>query len=147
MRNGGKARSWSIRERGRRITIGPYAKFDLKAAQSKLREVRERQAKRQDPFAAAANKNKEATADTGVETFALATRTFVNKKLEDGVWRQSTYDQRSAVDLKKYVYSTPYANKPLKEMTARDILTIFKPTWKTTSTTAFRCASMLQGDV
>jgi integrase len=140
VRKNGKARSWSIRERGHRITIGPYAKFDLKAAQAKLREVRDRQAKGEDPFEA---NNHTAAADTDVETFASATRAFASKKLEDGKWRKSTYDQRQS-ELNKYIYGTAYANKPLKDMVARDILTIFKPTWKTTPETAFRCASMLQ---
>jgi integrase len=142
VRSGGNARSWSARERGRRISIGPYAKLDLKAAQAKLREIRDRQAKGEDPFTVA-NEVKTATPDIGGETYASATRAFVNKKLEDGVWIQSTYDQRQA-ELNKYIYSTAYANKPLKEITARDILAIFKPTWKTTAATALRCASMLQ---
>src|SRR5262245_30677210 len=51
VRNAGKARSWSFRHRGHRLTIGSASRVSLANAQAQVRRYRDRLAQGEDLFA------------------------------------------------------------------------------------------------
>jgi hypothetical protein len=120
VRNGGKARSWSFRHRGRRRTIGSAARISLKEARTQVRQFRDGLDRGEDPFAASPQEKG--------ETFRDAVGAFYAHKCQSREWGKDAQALGRSM-FNSYINDTPCADKPLKEIGVDELYRIFKPTW------------------
>jgi integrase len=129
--NGGKARSWSYRRRGKRKRIGSAFRIMLEQAQERVQE-----------FKAMLKAGKDLMAPVvkgAVWTFEDERKLYVEYKYKND-WKNEKTNKSA---LKKYVMDTAYAKEPLVNIGVRQLTAIFKPTWNTTPEFARRSAYMI----
>jgi integrase len=118
VRNGGKARSWSFRHRGRRKTIGSARRISLEQAQERLQQFKDKLKAGQDPMA---------PIGANAWTFAdEADRFYAHKCNEE--WDDDAQKLGKTM-IKKYITNTAYAKAPLADIDVGELYNILKPTW------------------
>jgi integrase len=135
VRNGGKARSWSFRYRGKRKTIGSAFRIPLEQAQERLHQFRTKLKAGDDVLAPISN-------DANVWTYANESDLFYAHKCE-AEWRSPRSKMFGKSNLKKYVKETAFADAPLTDIGVGELVAIFKSTWNTTPEAARRAAYMI----
>jgi hypothetical protein len=132
VRNGGKARSWSFRHRGKRRTIGSAFRISLKDAQALIRQFRDQLDAGDDPFAAPPEEEER-------ETFREAVFAHYPHKCQSE-WRSADAQALGRSMIRQYVdssfmadpktkisgWAAPCADKPLCDIVVKDMAHIFK---------------------
>src|SRR5262245_8656754 len=135
VRNGGKARSWSFRHRGKRRTIGSAFRIGLKEAQAQVRRFRDQIDSGEDPFAAPPEEERG-------ETFREAVAAHYKHKCQSEWGKVAQALGRSIIN--SYIDNAQCADKPLKDIGVKELKDIFKPTWTTKPVIAKRTVLTLK---
>jgi integrase len=131
--NGGKARSWSYRHRGKRKTIGSAFRISLAQAQERVQEFKAKLKTGEDPMAPVVK--------GAVWTFEDEADLFYAYKCEKE-WGKDAQDLGTCM-IKKYIKDTAYAKDPFADIGLRQLVAIFKPTWNKTPVITRRAAYMV----
>ena len=133
VRNGGKARSWSFRYRGKRKTIGSAFRISLEKAQDELQQFKAELKAGKDPMAPTSNAN--------VWTFAEEADLFKADKSKEE-WGYDAQKLGQSM-INTYIKNTKYAKVPLPDIDVGAMYDILKLTWNTTPVFAKRAALMI----
>ncbi len=133
VRNGGKARSWSFRYRGKRKTIGSAFRISLEKAQDELQQFKAELKAGKDPMAPTSNAN--------VWTFAEEADLFKADKSKEE-WGDDAQKLGQSM-INTYIKNTTYAKVPLPDIDVGAMYDILKLTWNTTPVFAKRAALMI----
>jgi integrase len=135
VRNGGKARSWSFRHRGHRLTIGPTSRVSLAEAQAKVRQYRDRLATGEDLFARKPEQER-------TETLREAVAAHYEHKCQ-GEWGKEAQELGRSM-INNYINPSTYADLPLAEIDHRILARMFKPSWTSKPVISRRAIYMLR---
>jgi integrase len=148
VRNGGRARSWSFRHRGKRRTIGSALRISLKEAQAQVRQFRDQLDRDEDPFA---------TPDAEQEekkkiTFRAEVEDFYRHQCDTGAWNTHAAELGRSM-IRNYINTAQCANWPLTKIGFKELARIFeqptsaddpRPLWQGKPVIAYRTAQMLK---
>jgi Arm DNA-binding domain len=135
VRNGGKARSWSFRHRGKRKTIGSALRIPLEQAQERLQQFKAKLKAGEDPMATISN----------AWTFADEADLFYAHKCKEDWGNDAQKLGKSMIN--KYIKSTAFGKVPLVDIGVGEMCNILKATWSGKNATpvmAKRSAYMIQ---
>jgi integrase len=116
--NGGKARSWSFRSRGKRKTIGSAFRVTLEQAQERVQQLKAKLKAGTDPMA---------PIGADVWTFAHESDLFYAHKCKEEWGKDGQALGRTMI--KKYIKDTPFAKVRFADIGVGEMVAILRSTW------------------
>ena len=144
VRNGGKAKSWSLRFGGQRVSPpgGSAQRISVEQAQAFVRQCRDQLARDEDPFAGRVQV-KQAESETDIPTFIDCAKAYYAHKAAID-WGHSAQGVHRGI-IKNFLESVPFKNLPVRDITGTHIETILQPIWVPKPVIAKRTAQFLRG--